>query len=297
MVELVSIKPTTNARLFLKLEYLNPSGSIKDRMVNYMLDQAERDGRLRTGATIVEATTGNTGIALALSGRLRGYRVVIVMPKKMSTERIRMIKALGADIIFTPGGPSDIGNALDKVREITEQGSDDMWHLNQFGSAENWRAHFESTGPEIWSDVGGELDAFVSAYGTGGTLTGVGRFLKLQSERIKVIAAEPEDCALLSGCPHGAHPLEGIADGIVPEVLDRSLIDDVVQVPTEVALSTMRALWRREGIICGPSTGCNVAAAAQFAEEHPAVQRVVTLADDSGFRYLSRDFCLGVSEG
>lgn len=273
--------------IFVKLEMQNPSGGLKDRILRYIVEKAEREGRLRPGMTLIEATTGSTGIATALIGAVKGYRVVIVMPEGMSMERRLAIQTYGAEVHLTPGGGSDIDAAIARVHEIIAENPDQYFHINQFANPDNVAAHYEGTGPEIWEQLEGQVDAFVMAYGTGAALTGVGRYLKEKNPSLFVLAVEPAESPVLACGERGPHRIEGVGDGIVPPILDTSLIDDLMLVSSDDAYATSRLLAREEGIFCGPSSGANVYAALELAKARPDLKRIVTILGDTGWRYLS----------
>lgn len=271
--------------IYAKAEYLNPGGSVKDRVAKYMIAQAEKRGHLVSGSTIIEATSGNTGIAVAFVGVNRGYRVIIVMPEDMSEERKKIIKALGAELVLTPAQESLTGS-VNKVKEMAAQipGS----HiLGQFENPDNPEIHYLSTAVELWKQLDGMVDAFVAGVGSGGSLGGVGRFLKEQNPDIKVIAVEPANSAALLGHEPGLHQIQGIGDGFVPPVLDVSLIDEVVTVSDEDAIQTTRDLARLEGTLVGTSSGANVWAAMKIARRMGENKRVVTILPDRIERYFS----------
>lgn len=282
VLRLAKISPSP---IFAKAEYLNPGGSVKDRVAKYMITQAEKRGQLVPGSTIIEATSGNTGIAVALVGVNRGYRVIIVMPEDMSEERKKIIKALGAELILTPAKESLTGS-VNKVKELAAQipGS----HiLGQFENPDNPEIHYRSTGAELWKQLEGNIDAFVAGVGSGGTLGGVGRFLKEQNPEIELVAVEPENSAALLGQEPGLHQIQGIGDGFIPPVLDISLIDEVVTVSDEDAIATARSLARLEGALVGTSSGANVWAAMEVARRLGSDKRVVTILPDRIERYFS----------
>lgn len=272
-----------------KLEMFNPSGSVKDRILPAMVRAAEERGELRSGMTIIEGTTGNTGIATATTGAALGYRVVIVMPAGMSVERQKTIRAYGAELVLTPGGESDVDLVLQKVAEMKASAPGQYWEVAQFSNADNVAAHERTTGPEIWEQTGGELDAFVAAAGTGGTLTGVARYLRQTGSHARVYVVEPAECPVISGGEWGAHKIEGIGDGFVPDVLDLDLVDGIVTVTSDEAIAMARRLAREEGIFCGISSGCNVVAALKVADRHPEMRTIVTMLSDNGLRYLSTE--------
>ncbi len=275
--------------VFAKLEYFGPSGSVKDRILPFMVAEAERRGELRPGMVIIEGTTGNTGIATAMVGAAQGYRVIIVMPDGMSEERKRCIRAYGAELILTPGGESDVDLVLEKVGELKREYGDRMWEVGQFSNHDNERAHYLTTGPEIWEQTNGRIDAFVAAQGTGGTLTGVTRYLKERKRGLLSFAVEPAECAILSGRTWGTHKIEGIGDGFIPEVLDLSVLDGVVTVSSAEAIEMARRLAREEGIFAGVSSGCNVMACLKVARRYPQARTIVTIISDNGLRYLSTE--------
>lgn len=284
---------TARAEIVGKLEYFGPSGSVKDRAVAHMVRRAIERGDLRSGMTIIEGTTGNTGIATAMIGAALGYPVTIVMPEGMSQERQLAIAAYGATLILTPGAESDVDLVLERVAEIKEASTGRYFEVAQFSNHDNVEAHFQTTGPEIWEQSGGAVDAFVAAQGTGGTLTGVGRFLKAKDPRILAYAVEPVECAILSGGSWGAHRIEGIGDGFIPEVLDVTVLDGVIQVSSDEAIDMARRLGREEGIFCGISSGCNVVGAIKLSERHPQLRRIVTIISDNGLRYLTTELVGG----
>lgn len=274
-----------------KLEYYNPSGSLKDRILYRMVEAAEKRGELRPGMTIIEGTTGNTGIATAMVGAAKGYKVIIVMPEGMSEERKKTIRAYGAELVFVPGAESDVDLVLEKVREIKAQNPGKMWEVGQFSNPDNVEAHYTTTGPEIWEQTEGKVRVFVAAQGTGGTVTGVAKFLKEMDPTIKVYAVEPAECAILSGEGWGSHRIEGIGDGFIPDNLDVRYLDGVVQTTSEEAIEMAKRLAREEGIFCGISSGCNVAACLKVAEKHPDSGLIVTMINDNGLRYFSTALC------
>ena len=274
------------ARLLAKLEYFNPAGSVKDRVGLAMINDAEEKGILKPGATIIEPTSGNTGIGLALVAAARGYRAIIVMPDSMSMERRMLMGAYGAELVLTPGAEGMTG-AIAKAEELAAEipGS---FIPDQFNNPANATAHYRTTGPEIWRDTDGEVDVFVAGVGTGGTITGTGRYLKEQKESVKVIAVEPADSPLLSGGKAGPHGLQGIGANFVPTVLDTSIYDEIIPVTTEQAYAAGRKLGRREGILVGISSGAALHAAELLAKRpENAGKTIVVLLPDTGDRYLS----------
>lgn len=270
--------------LYAKAEFVNLTGSVKDRAAKYILDDAEERGLLRAGGTIIEPTSGNTGIALAALAAPRGYRCIIVMPDSMSAERIALMRAYGAEVVLTPGRDGMAGS-IAKARELADTipGS---FIPNQFENPANALAHYCTTGPEIWAQTAGAVDIFVAGVGTGGTLTGTGRYLKEQNAAVQVVAMEPKKSPLLSKGYAGSHGLQGIGANFIPKVLDRSLLDGVVTVSDEDAFAAMRELAQRFGILAGISAGANYCAAVRIASENRD-KIVVTLLPDTGTRYLS----------
>lgn len=289
LVRLHRVTRPSPATVFAKVEYFGPSGSVKDRILPFIVAEAERRGELRPGMTLIEGTTGNTGIATAMVGAAKGYRVIIVMPEGMSLERQQVIRAYGAELVLTPGGESDVDLVLDKVRELKAAHGDTIWEVGQFSNADNVRAHRETTGPEIWEQTGGTIDAFVAAQGTGGTLTGAGAHLKSRRPDVLCFAVEPAECAILAGRGWGAHRIEGIGDGFIPDVLDLRWVDGVVTVSSDEALAMARRLAREEGIFCGISSGCNVAACVKLSRRYPDLSTIVTMINDNGLRYLTTE--------
>ena len=271
--------------IFAKAEYMNPGGSIKDRVALYLIEEAEKDGSLRRGMTILEATSGNTGIGVTFVGVHKGYRVVIVMPEDMSEERKKIIRAFGGELIFTPAQRS-ISGSLDKVREIRTS-DPNVFVPAQFDNSRNPEIHYLTTAKEIWRQMEGRVDAFVAGVGSGGTLGGVGKFLKEKSPDIRVVAVEPANAAALLGHEPGLHKIQGIGDGFVPPVLDTSLIDEVITVTDDDAISMARALAAKEGTLVGTSSGANVWAALTLSARLGRAKNVVTVLPDRAERYFS----------
>lgn len=280
--ELFSLK----GRIFAKLEFLNPGGSIKDRAAKNMLDDAEEKGILKKGSVIIEPTSGNTGIGLALVGTARGYRCLIVMPDSMSVERIKMMEALGAEVVLTDGAKGMAG-AIEKANELA-QTIPDSFIAGQFENPANAEAHMKTTGPEIFEDTDGKVDFLVSAIGTGGTITGTGRYLKEKLPFIKVVGVEPQSSPVLSKGISGKHAIQGIGAGFVPQVLDTEIYDEIICVSDDEAFETGRLMAQKEGVLCGISSGAAVYAALKLAgrEENTGKNIVVILPDTSG-RYMS----------
>ncbi|MFQ5866885.1 MAG: cysteine synthase A [bacterium] len=287
MVKLDRVGAVRGAHILGKLELANPGGSVKDRIGLSMVEAAERNGYLKRGATIVEPTSGNTGIGLALVAAVKGYRLILVMPDNMSIERRQLFQAYGAKILLTPGSQGMLG-AVKKAEELVRENRD-YFMPQQFNNPANPHIHYRTTGEEIWRQIGGRIDAFVAGVGTGGTLTGVGRLLKRKNPGIKIIAVEPEDCSVLSGGKPGPHKIQGIGAGFVPEVLDVELLDGVIKVSGEDAKRMAKRLAREEGLLVGISSGANVWASLQVAKKLGKGKTVVTVLADSGDRYLSTD--------
>ena len=276
------------ARVLAKLECRNPAGSVKDRVALSMILDAEARGTLRPGGVIIEPTSGNTGIGLAAMCAARGYRLVIVMPDSMSAERRKLIAAYGADLVLTPGAEGMAG-AIKKAEALAAATPGSMI-AGQFTNPANPDAHFRTTGPEIWRDTDGKISAFVAGAGTGGTVTGVGRYLKGRDKNIKIYAAEPAESSVISGKDKGAHGIQGIGAGFVPDILDRSVLDGVLTVTTADAKAAARELARTDGVLAGISGGCNVCAAVRLAAaDEFAGGTIVTVLPDAGDRYLSTD--------
>lgn len=274
------------AKLIVKLEYFNPAGSVKDRAALSMIEEAEKSGRIRPGATIIEPTSGNTGIGLASVAASRGYRAVFVMPETMSIERRKLLLGYGAEIVLTEGAKGMAG-AIEKAEELQKERENSVV-LGQFANPANPDAHYRTTGPEIWEDTDGKVDVFVAGVGTGGTITGTGRYLKEKKSSVKVIAVEPSRSPVLSGGRPGAHGLQGIGAGFIPGVLDTGIYDEVVQVTEDDAYAAARLLARREGILAGITSGAALHAALLEAEKSENEGKViVALLPDTGERYLS----------
>ena len=269
--------------VYAKAEFLNPGGSIKDRVARAMLEGARRDGRLREGTVIVEPTSGNTGIGLALVGRMLGHRVRIVMPENMSVERKKLIQALGAEPVLTPAADS-LDGAVRRARQIAAEDGD-VFIPNQFENPDNPRVHYEETAHELWRQMSGTIDCFVAGVGSGGTLQGIGQFLKERRSGVKVVAVEPKNVSALLGHEPGLHQIQGIGDGFIPAVLDVRLVDEVIEVTDEDAIETTRALGRDAGLLVGISSGANVWAARQLAAR--GAGDVATILPDRAERYFS----------
>lgn len=288
LMELKGLEQEFNlkARLLGKLESFNPGGSVKDRVAVNLIDDAEKKGLLKKGSVIIEPTSGNTGIGLAVVAAVRGYRAIIVMPETMSEERKKLMKAYGAELVLTEGSKGMTG-AIEKAKELAEE-IPDAFIPGQFVNPANAEAHYLTTGPEIWEDTEGDVDYFVAGVGTGGTITGTGRYLKEKKASVKVIAVEPSTSAVLSGGKAGPHNLQGIGAGFIPEVLDTSVYDEVVTVCDEDAYECGRRLGKKEGLLGGITAGAALYAGIELAKkEENAGKTIVVLLTDTGDRYLS----------
>jgi len=277
---LIQLKDT---RIFAKAEFLNPGGSIKDRVALAMIEGAERDGKLKPDSIIMEPTSGNTGIGVALVGRLKGYRVRIVMPEGMSEERKKLIRALGAELILTPD-KDGIAGAVQRVREMASA-NPDIYVPQQFENPDNPRVHYEETAHELWRQMSGDIDCFVAGVGSGGTLQGVGAFLKEHRPQTRIVAVEPKNVSALLGHEPGLHQIQGIGDGFIPAILDVALVDEVIEVTDEDAIETTRQLGRDMGLLVGISSGANVWAAQQLTKK--IAGNITTVLPDRAERYFS----------
>jgi cysteine synthase len=285
LIRLQRVTPP-DVELLAKVEWYGPTGSVKDRIYAHMLARAEARGDLRPGMTIIECTTGNAGIACAAVAAIKGYPCVIVMPEGMSAERKTMIRGYGAELVLTPGAGTDIDLALAKMREIQATEPGRYFFPGEFENPDNPDAQ-RASGEEIWEQAGGRLDAVVASQGTGGWITGVARALKMHDQGVRAFAVEPSECPLITEQRWGTHGVPGIGDGIIPPNLDLAVIDGIVTASTEEALAFSRRLAKEEGLLCGPSSGINVAAAHKVAKAHPELRRIVTVVPDTGQRYLS----------
>lgn len=296
LVRLNKVAEGLKSEILGKIEWFSPTGSLKDRIFYEMITQAIEKGDLKPGMEIIETSTGNAGIACAFVGRMLGYKVTIVMPDGMSEERMKIMRAYGADIIFTPGAESDVDLCIAKTAEIKAANPGKYWEPDQYGNPNNIGAHYKTTGPEIWEQTDGQVDAFVATQGTGGTITGVGRYLRQQNPQVKLYAVEPSEAPMLSKRQWGSHKIEGIGDGFVPFNLDLSILDGIITTTSEEALQMGRRLALEEGIFCGISSGSNVVAAIKLARKHPELGTIVTMINDTGQRYFSTELCGEVKE-
>lgn len=288
LVELSRISEDAQAKILAKVEFFNPAGSIKDRAAKYMIEDAEKKGILNKDTTIIEPTSGNTGIGLAAICAIRGYRLVIVMPDTMSKERCMLMTAYGAELVLSDG-KLGMSGAISKAEEIQKE-TPNSFIAGQFVNPANWEAHFYTTGPEIWEDTDGQVDILVATVGTGGTITGTGKYLKSKNKNIRVVAVEPAASPVLSGGKPGAHGIQGIGAGFVPEVLDTDVYDEVLTVTDEEAYEAARRIGKAEGLLVGISSGAALSAGMKLSEmEENKGKNIVVILPDTGERYLSTD--------
>ncbi len=282
-VPLIQLKKMSSGNVFVKAEHLNPGGSIKDRVAKHIIEMAEKEGKLKPGMTIIEATSGNTGIGLTLVGVQKGYQVICVMPENMSEERKKIIQAFGGEIIFTSAKGS-LPGSIKKLREITEAEPEKYFIADQFANPHNPEIHYQQTATEIWKEMKGKVDVFVAGVGSGGTLQGIGKFLKEKNPKVKIVAVEPKNSSALLGQEPGLHQIQGIGDGFIPDVLDVKMVDMVFTVTDDEAIKTTRQLSKEEGLLVGTSSGANVFAALHMDNGR---NRVVTVLPDRAERYFS----------
>ena len=287
LLRINNLTGANDGTVLMKLERCNPGGSVKDRIAYSMIKKAEEEGRLKPGGTIIEPTSGNTGIGLAMVAAALGYKVILTMPETMSIERRMLLKAYGAEIVLTPGTEGMKG-AIKKAEEILAE-TENAIIPQQFENPANPAIHEKTTGVEIWEDTGGRIDYFVSGVGTGGTLTGAGRYLKERNPELKIIAVEPTNSPVISGGEPGPHKIQGIGAGFIPEILDTELIDEIYKISNEEAMETARQAARKEGILIGISSGAALAAALKAAKEAGKGKTIVAVAPDTGERYLSTE--------
>lgn len=291
LIRLNRVVEGLEAEIAVKLEYPNPSGSLKDRVVYQIVEDAEKRGELKPGMILLEGTTGNTGISTCMVGAAKGYQVIIVMPEGMSEERKKTIRAYGADLVLTPGAETDVDLVLEEVERLKKEYGEQIFEVGQFVRSQNVESHYENTGPEIWEQTEGKVDIFIMCQGTGGTVTGTAKYLKEKNPAIKVFVSEPTESPILAYGKIGQHKVQGIADGLIPEIIDFQYIDGIIQVTSDEAIAMAQEMARKEGIFCGISSGCNVAAALKAARTYPEARCIVTVINDNGLRYLSTELC------
>ncbi len=291
MVKLNKVTEGINADVLVKLEWFSPTGSLKDRIYYRMITEAIKKGELKPGMEILETSTGNAGIACAFVGKLMGYPVTIILPGGMSIERSKIIQAYEAKLIYTPGAESDVDLCLQKQEELIQKNPGKYWVPSQYTNTDNIMAHYLTTGPEIWEQVGGKVDAFVATQGTGGTITGVGRYLREKNPMVLLYAGEPTEAPMLARRQWGSHRIEGIGDGFVPRNLDVSILNGIFLSTSDEAIEMAKRLSLEEGLFCGISSGANVVGMIKLAKKHPKLEVIVTMLNDTGQRYFSTPLC------
>ena len=291
LVKLNRVTSAVKADILVKLEWFSPTGSLKDRIYYRMITEAIKNQVLKPGMEILETSTGNAGIACAFVGGLLGYPVTIILPEGMSIERTKIIEAYGAKIVYTPGAESDVDLCLIKQEEIIRETPGKYWVPSQYTNQDNITAHYLTTGPEIWEQTEGKVDAFVATQGTGGTITGVGKYFRERNPRVLLYAGEPTEAPMLARREWGSHRIEGIGDGFVPRNLDLSLLNGIFLSTSEEAIEMAKRLSREEGLFCGISSGANVVGAIKLAKRHPELRVIVTMLNDTGQRYFSTPLC------
>jgi cysteine synthase A len=291
MIKLNRVTEGISADVLVKLEWFSPTGSLKDRIYYRMITEAIKQGELKSGMEILETSTGNAGIACAFAGKLMGYPVTIILPEGMSIERSKIIKAYGAKLIYTPGAESDVDLCLQKQEELMQINPGKYWVPSQYTNTDNIMAHYLATGPEIWEQAGGKVDGFVATQGSGGTITGVGRYLREKNPDILLYAGEPTEAPMLASRRWGSHRIEGIGDGFVPKNLDVSILNGVFLSTSDQAIEMAKRLSLEEGLFCGISSGANVVGAIKLAKKHPELEVIVTMLNDTGQRYFSTPLC------
>ena len=291
LVRLNRVTETIEADILVKLEWFSPTGSIKDRIYHRMITEAIKKDALRPGMEILETSTGNAGIACAFVGGLLGYPVTIIIPNGMSIERTKIMEAYEAKIIYTPGAESDVDLCLKKQEDIIDKNPGKYWVPNQYANEDNILAHYLTTGPEIWEQTGNRVDAFLATQGTGGTITGIGKYLREREPRVLLYAGEPTEAPMLVKRKWGSHRIEGIGDGFIPHNLDISLLNGIFLTTSTEAIEMAKSLSLKEGLFCGISSGANVAGAIKLAKRHPELKVIVTMINDTGQRYFSTPLC------
>lgn len=291
LVKLNKVTKEIDTDILAKLEWFSPTGSLKDRIYYRMITEAIKKRILKPGMEILETSTGNAGIACSFVGRLMGYPVTIILPEGMSIERSKIMQAYGANIIYTPGAESDVDLCLEKQEEIIKENPGKYWVPSQYTNLDNTMAHYLTTGPEIWEQTGGKIDAFVATQGTGGTITGVGKYIRERNPEVLLYAGEPTEAPMLARRQWGSHRIEGIGDGFVPRNLDVSLLNGIFLATSDEAIDMAKRLSLEEGLFCGISSGANVVGAIKVAKQHPELKVIVTMLNDTGQRYFSTPLC------